>query len=70
MAGDAGGQRELELPAVLGLALVLELGWIAVHLARGVDADYESARGAQPVVALRRGRARARRGEVSPLETT
>jgi hypothetical protein len=37
-------QRELELPPVLGLALVLELGWIAVHLAHGVDADYDSAR--------------------------
>jgi hypothetical protein len=37
-------QRELELPLVLGLALVLEFGWIALHLAHGVDADSDSAR--------------------------
>lgn len=36
-------QNELRLPLVLGLGLVLELGWIGVHLARGVPAEYDVA---------------------------
>src|SRR5918995_1505392 len=36
-------QHELRLPLLLGLGLALELGWIGVHLARGVDADVDSA---------------------------
>jgi hypothetical protein len=36
-------QNELRLPLVLGLGLALELGWIGVHLARGVPAEYDVA---------------------------
>jgi hypothetical protein len=35
-------QEELTLPLLLVLGLVLHSGWIAVHLARGVDADYDA----------------------------
>jgi hypothetical protein len=36
-------QNELKLSLVLGLGLALELGWIGVHLARGVPAEYDVA---------------------------
>lgn len=36
-------QSELRLPLVLCLGLVLELGWIGVHLARDVPAEYDVA---------------------------
>lgn len=35
-------QHELRLPAVLALGMALQLGWILVHVARGVAADYDS----------------------------
>src|SRR4029078_12949724 len=47
-------QERLRLAPLLALALALELGFVVVHLALGVQSDFDSARGSRREGAARR----------------